>query len=83
MRRTTIPSLDVEVGDVIDDGGRPHRVTHVDRHGGWAWPIAFDDDGWAMALGPVLVEVRRGVDEDAPADGSQRPLDGQPDEPDA
>jgi hypothetical protein len=59
MRRTTIPSLDVEAGDVIDCCGRPHRVAHVDLHGGWAWPIAFDDEGWAMALGPVPVEVRR------------------------
>ena len=41
--------------------------------------IAFDDEGWAMALGPVLVEVRRGADEDEPANGSQRP----PHEPDA
>lgn len=70
MRRTTIPSLDVEAGDVIDCCGRPHRVTHVDLHGGWAWPIAFDDEGWAMALGPVPVEVRRDVADDELATGT-------------
>jgi len=75
MRPTTIESLDVEPGDIIDSCGRAHRVTHVDRHGGWAWPIAFDDEGWAMALGHVLVEVRRddGVDEPGAGPGDACP----------
>jgi hypothetical protein len=34
-------------------------VSHVDLEMGWAWPIAFDDRGWAMALGHDLVVVHR------------------------
>ena len=55
-----IHSLDVQAGDVVvDDAGRDHAVAHVDRARGWAWPVAFDDAGWAMALGPELVAVKR------------------------
>jgi hypothetical protein len=56
---TTIYADDLRPGDVIDYQGRPHHVTHVDRGDGWAWPIAFDDTGWAMALGHELVAVHR------------------------
>ena len=41
--------------------GHPHEVTHIDRLSGWAWPVAFDDAGWAMALGHDLVLVQRAV----------------------
>jgi hypothetical protein len=34
-------------------------VTHIDRHPGWAFPVAFDDAGWAIALGHDLVAVDR------------------------
>ncbi len=57
--RTTVFADVLKAGDVVDYHGQPHRVTHVDRRNGWAWPIAFDDAGWAMALGHVLVVVHR------------------------
>jgi len=50
---------DLQPGDVVDYHGHPHRVTHIDRRNGWAWPVAFDDAGWAMALGHNLVTVDR------------------------
>ncbi len=56
---TTIYADRVEPGDIVDYHGQLHHVTHVDRLNGWAWPIAFDDSGWAMALGHVLVVVHR------------------------
>jgi hypothetical protein len=56
---TAIRSLDLREGDIVDYHGDLHRVTHVDCHDGWAWPIAFDDAGWAIAVGPDLVVVQR------------------------
>ena len=38
------------------------RIVHVDRRDGWAWPIAADETGWAIALGNDLVEVQRAAD---------------------
>ena len=55
---TTIHADEIRPGDVVHDG-RDHRITHVDRQAGWAWPIAADDTGWAMALGHQAIEVRR------------------------
>jgi hypothetical protein len=55
----TILAHDVRPGDVVDYHGQPHRVAHVDCNTGWAWPVAFDDAGWAMALGNDLVVVHR------------------------
>jgi hypothetical protein len=56
---TTIYADDLQPGDVVDYHGHSHQVTHIDRHSGWAWPIAFDGAGWAMALGHELVAVHR------------------------
>ena len=56
---TTIHAFEVRSGDVVEYGGKLHRVAHVDRQAGWAWPIAFDGEGWAMALGHGLVLVDR------------------------
>ena len=56
---TTIHTCDLRSGDVVDYHGQPHRVAHVDRRAGWAWAVAFDDAGWAMALGHHLVAVDR------------------------
>ena len=56
---TTIYADGLERGDIVDYHGQLRLVTHVDRRNGWAWPIAFDDAGWAMALGHVLVVVHR------------------------
>jgi hypothetical protein len=57
---TTIHADELRTGDVVQYLGTPHRVTHVDRHAGWAWPVAYDDRGWAIALGdqPVLLVTR-------------------------
>jgi hypothetical protein len=56
---TTIQADDLQAGDVVDYHGHPHRVTHIDRRNGRVWPVAFDDAGWAMALGHDLVTVHR------------------------
>lgn len=56
---TTIHADEIQVGDVVVHLGTFHRVRHVDRQAGWAWPVAFDDEGWAMALGHELVVVDR------------------------
>ena len=55
----TIYADDLQAGDVVDYLGQRHQVTHVDRRDGWAWPVAFDDTGWAMALGHEPVVVHR------------------------
>ena len=56
---TTIPADEIRPGDVVVDGGRDRRITHVDRRAGWAWPIAVDGTGWAIALGRQVLEVHR------------------------
>ena len=56
---TTINAHDLRPGDVVDYHGEAHRVTHIDRRDGWAWPVAYDDAGWAIALGDDEVQVLR------------------------
>ena len=56
---TRIDTHDLRAGDVVEYQGQPHRVTHVDRLAGWAWAVAFDDTGWAMALGDDVVVLGR------------------------
>jgi hypothetical protein len=46
-------------GDVVDYHGRSHRITGVSRCAGWAWPIAIDGTGWAIALDHSLVRITR------------------------
>jgi hypothetical protein len=46
-------------GDVVAYGGRDRRITSVDRRNGWAWPVAADGTGWAIALDHHLVHVSR------------------------
>jgi hypothetical protein len=48
---TTIHAGELRPGDIVDYHGQRHRVTHIDRNGGWAFSVAFDDAGWAIALG--------------------------------
>jgi hypothetical protein len=55
----TIYADDLQAGDVVDYHGQRHQVSHVVRREGWAWPVASDDAGWAMALGHRLVDVYR------------------------
>jgi hypothetical protein len=54
---TTIHADELRPGDVVDYHGQRHCVTHIERHGGWAFPIAFDDAGWAIALGETDLMV--------------------------
>jgi hypothetical protein len=56
---TTIPAQELKPGEVVVYDGRSRRITCVDRRAGWAWPIATDDTGWAIALGEQLVTVDR------------------------
>jgi hypothetical protein len=51
---------EIRPGDVITYSGQPHRITRVDRGAGWAWPVACDGTGWAIALGHRVVTARRG-----------------------
>jgi hypothetical protein len=56
---TTILAHDLEPGDVVDYDGELHQITQVRRRDGWAWPVAYDNTGWAMALGHNLIVVNR------------------------
>jgi hypothetical protein len=56
---TTIHADELQPGDILEYDGRRHRATHVDRRDGWAWPVAFDGEGWAMAVGHRLIAVHR------------------------
>jgi hypothetical protein len=46
-------------GNVVVYDGRNHQITRVDRRDGWAWPVAADDTGWAIALDHALIDVQR------------------------
>jgi hypothetical protein len=56
---TTIHADELQPGDVIVYDGHMRRITHVDREDGWAWPIAADDTGWAIALSHRFIDVQR------------------------
>ena len=51
---------EIRPGDVIRYRGRSHRITRVIRRAGWAWPIAADGSGWAIALDHHVVRISRG-----------------------
>jgi hypothetical protein len=55
----TVHADEIQPGDVLVYDGYERRITRVDHRDGWAWPIATDDSGWAVALDRHLVEVRR------------------------
>ena len=59
LAEVMIPADELHPGDVVDYCGHLHRVTKVDRGDGWSWPVASDDDGWAMALGHDLIVLHR------------------------
>jgi hypothetical protein len=56
---TTIHADELEPGDVVVYRGDAHHITHVERRDGWAWPVASDDTGWAIALDHDLIDVHR------------------------
>jgi hypothetical protein len=56
---TTIHADELQAGDLIVYGGHRHLITGVEHAAGWAWPVAVDGTGWAIALGRQLVAVER------------------------
>jgi len=57
---TTIHADELEPGDVLAWDGRNHTITSVNWRDGWAWPIAVDGTGWAIALNHhQLINVER------------------------
>jgi hypothetical protein len=56
----SIHADELRPGDLLDYAGQPRRITNVVRRSGFAWPIAVDGTGWAMALGHRPLTVRRG-----------------------
>jgi hypothetical protein len=55
----SIHADEVRPGDLLNYGGRPHRITDVIRRSGSSWPIAVDGTGWAIALGHGPLSVWR------------------------
>jgi hypothetical protein len=58
---TTIHADELRPGDVFEYAGRCHKITRVERRDGWAFPVASDDTGWAIALDRYLIAVYRGA----------------------
>jgi hypothetical protein len=56
---TTIHADELRPGDIVFYDGHDRCITRVDRRAGWAWPIAADDTGWAIALDHHLINVNR------------------------
>ena len=56
---TRIHADELRPGDVVVYEGHDRRITAVERMPGWAWPIAADGTGWAIALDHVLINVQR------------------------
>jgi hypothetical protein len=56
---TTIHAHELQPGDLLMYRGHNRQITRVDRRDGWAWSIAADDTGWAIALGHYLIDVLR------------------------
>jgi hypothetical protein len=57
--RVRIHADEIRPGDIVHYHGRKHRITDVSRRAGWAWPIAADGSGWAIALDHGVVSVLR------------------------
>jgi hypothetical protein len=56
---TAIQADELQPGDVVVYHGCTRQITRVDRRDGWAWPVAADDTGWAIALDHHLIDVQR------------------------
>jgi hypothetical protein len=56
---TIIRADELKAGDIVAYDGRNRRIARIDRLDGWAWPVATDDTGWAIALGCQLVAVHQ------------------------
>ena len=70
---TTIPADEIRPGDVVVHDGRDHRITHVDRRAGWAWPIAVRRHRLGHRAGPPgLLHLRRRPPPDGPRPAALR-----------
>jgi hypothetical protein len=56
---TRIYADELQPGDIVAYGGDRHVITAVEHCAGWAWPVAADGTGWAIALGHQLIDVER------------------------
>ena len=56
---TKIHADELQPGDVVVYDGLDRQITNVHRLDGWAWPIAADGTGWAIALDHRLIDVHR------------------------
>ena len=56
---TTIHADELRPGDTVVWDGRYHTITNLDRRDGWAWTVAVDGTGWAIALDHHPVRVDR------------------------
>ena len=56
---TTVHADELQPGDVVVYGGQHRQIARVDRRDGWAWPVAADDTGWAIALDHELIDIHR------------------------
>ena len=56
---TTVHADELQPGDVVVYGGHHRQIARVDRRDGWAWPVAADDTGWAIALDHELIDIHR------------------------
>ena len=54
-----IAAEELRAGDIVEYGGVRHLVAEIRRPCGAAWPVAVDDDGWAIALGGQQLRVER------------------------
>jgi hypothetical protein len=57
--RIEVYADEIRPGDVIKHQGCARRITNVVRHSGWAFPVAVDGTGWAIALDHHIVSVSR------------------------
>ena len=55
----TIHADELRAGDIIVYAGHNRQISRVQRGDGWAWPVAADNTGWAIALDHQLIDVRR------------------------
>jgi hypothetical protein len=65
----SIHADELQPGDVVAYGGHWRLITRVECGEGWAWPVACDDAGWAMALGHDLIVVHPPSDDLNGAEG--------------